>query len=131
MSVHDITEDVNRLGRAGEMEIIAGTSFEDQSKLIAYGYPVIPIRGKGPTWTGWPEGVGKDRAKLAELPLPVITAGLRRAALCAAPDIADTLGQDSLSQAAEAIAADDRSPKRFHWPGNLVVSVTSKRVELG
>ena len=72
-----------------------------------------------------------DRAALAALPLPVIAAGLRRAALCAAPDIADTLGQDSLSQAAEAVTADDRSPKRFDWPGALVLTVTSKRVEIG
>lgn len=71
-----------------------------------------------------------DRGALAELPLPVIAAGLRRAALSAAPDIADTLGQSSLSQAAEAISADDRSPKQYHWPGELVLTVTSKRVEL-
>ena len=49
------------------MESIRGTSIEDQSKLLAYGYRVIPINGKGPTWKGWPQGVGKDRAKLAEV----------------------------------------------------------------
>ncbi len=77
-----------------------------------------------PTTRAW------ARADLAQLPAPVIAAGLRRAALSAAPDIADALGQTLLSQAAEAIMADDRSPKQFHWPGNLVLGVTSKLVEL-
>lgn len=49
------------------MENIEGTSIADQSALIARGYSVIPICGKAPTWTGWPQGVGKDRAKLAEV----------------------------------------------------------------
>jgi len=80
----------------------------------------------GPTTTrAW------DRSALSNLPVPIVAAGLRRAALNAAPDIADALGQTLLYQAAEAITADDRSPKQFHWPGELVLAVTSKRVELG
>ena len=77
-----------------------------------------------PTIRAW------DRAALAKLPVPIITAGLRRAALSAAPDIADALGQTLLNQAAEAITDDDRSPKQFCWPGKLVLAVTSKRVEM-
>ena len=78
-----------------------------------------------PTSRAW------DRSALAKLPVPIIAAGLRRAALSAAPNIADALGQILLYQAAEAITADDRSPKQFHWPGELVLGVTSKRVEIG
>ena len=78
-----------------------------------------------PTTRAW------DRADLAKLRVSIIAAGLRRAALSAAPDIADALGQNLLSQAAEAITADDRSPKKFHWPGELILTVTSKRVEIG
>ncbi len=77
-----------------------------------------------PTTRAW------DRTALAELPVPIIAAGLRRAALNAAPEIADTLGQTLLYQAAEAITADDRSPKQFHWPGGLLVYLTARSVEL-
>ncbi len=71
-----------------------------------------------------------DRVALVELPLPVIAAGLRRAALYVLPNIADTLGQRSFSQATQTIRNADRRPRRFHWPHGLHVHLTVRSVEL-
>ncbi|UCD74839.1 MAG: tRNA lysidine(34) synthetase TilS [Phycisphaerales bacterium] len=73
---------------------------------------------------------GWGRARLAGLPLPVVAAGLRRAAVDEVPDISDELGQRQLLSAAEHITCDDRRPKRFDWPGGLILHVTSRQVEL-
>ncbi|MDY7107293.1 MAG: ATP-binding protein, partial [Planctomycetota bacterium] len=70
------------------------------------------------------------RPALAELPLPILAAGLRRAALDAAPELSDAFGQRILLPAAEAIASDDERPKQFDWPGGLVLVVTKREVEL-
>lgn len=71
-----------------------------------------------------------NRSDIALLPLPIITAGLRRAAIAVHPDIADSLGQSLLNQAAEAISSDDRAPKEYHWPGGVVLSITSKQIKI-
>lgn len=72
----------------------------------------------------WPRG------DLSGLAVPVVTTGLRRAALHAVPAVCDSLGQRQLSAAAEQIVSDDRSPKRHDWPGGLVLAITSRQVEL-
>ncbi len=71
-----------------------------------------------------------DRSEIAQLPLPIIAAGLRRAAIANHPDIAASLGQTLLNQAAEAISSDDRSPKEYHWPDGAVLKITSKQIKL-
>ena len=71
-----------------------------------------------------------NRSDIALLPLPIIAAGLRRAAIAGHPNIADSLGQSLLNQAAEAICSDDRSPKEYHWPGGVILMVTSKQIQM-
>lgn len=78
-----------------------------------------------PAQRQWP------RALLKPLPGPIIAAGLRRAALHAAPSIADDLSQRLLLPVAAAIRSDDRTPHRFDWPGGLGVRVNSRQVALG
>ncbi len=46
-------------GQAGKPTPVPGTSFEDQCSLLALGYRPIPINGKAPRWSGWPEGVSR------------------------------------------------------------------------
>ncbi len=70
------------------------------------------------------------RLRLAELPVPVIAAGLRRAAMAVAPRCADDLGQTQLLPAAEAIADDRRRPRTFDWPDGLRLVVTARDVRL-
>jgi tRNA(Ile)-lysidine synthase len=70
------------------------------------------------------------RPALAALPLPILAAGLRRAALDEAPDLSDAFGQRILLPAAEAIASREKRPKQFDWPGGLVLAVTKREVEL-
>jgi tRNA(Ile)-lysidine synthase len=70
------------------------------------------------------------RAALADLPVPIIAAGLRRAAVHAAPDRRDDLGQRLLLPAAEAIADDDVRPRSFDWPGGLHLEITARDVAL-
>ncbi len=71
-----------------------------------------------------------DRVALRALPPVVIAAGLRRAAVHADPEIADELGQSVLAGVAEAIADDDRRPRRFDWPRGMTVAVTVGEVSL-
>ncbi len=71
-----------------------------------------------------------ERAALRDLPEPAIAEGLRRAALDAAPESGDEIGQAHLLPAAEAIADAERSPRRFDWPGGLRVDVTARTVVL-
>jgi tRNA(Ile)-lysidine synthetase-like protein len=71
-----------------------------------------------------------DRTALAGLPVAVICAGLRRAALRAVPDCADEIGQAHLLPAADAIRDTDRRPRTFEWPRGLKVIVTARAVEL-
>lgn len=71
-----------------------------------------------------------NRSDIAQLPLPIIAAGLRRAAIANHPNIAATLGQTLLNQAAEAICSSDRAPKEYHWPGGVVLTVTSKQIQI-
>lgn len=72
----------------------------------------------------WPRGA------LADLPLPVLAAGLRRAALDEAPALSDAFGQRILLPAAEAIASREKKPKQFDWPGGLMLAVTKHEVKL-
>jgi tRNA(Ile)-lysidine synthase len=60
----------------------------------------------------------------------VVAAGLRRAALDAAPEAADAIGQRVLRPAADLITGDDRRPKRFDWPGGLRLRITAREVVL-
>jgi tRNA(Ile)-lysidine synthase len=71
-----------------------------------------------------------DRARLRELPLPVIAAGLRRAAVRAEPGCADDLGHALLAAAAESVADGVRRPRSFQWPGSLRLRVSARQVEL-
>ena len=71
-----------------------------------------------------------DRAALGSLPGAVVAAGLRRAAMNAAPEIADDLGQKVLGAAADAIADTQRRPRSFDWPGGLRAVVTAREVRL-
>ncbi len=71
-----------------------------------------------------------SRREMADLPLPLIAAGLRRAALDESPDSTDDLGQRLLLPAAESIKNTDRHPKEFHWPGGLMLKITSGEVHL-
>jgi len=78
----------------------------------------------GPGARCWP------RPALADLPLPILAAGLRRAALDEVPDLSDAFGQRILLPAAEAIASRDKKPKQFDWSGGLVLKVTRHEVRL-
>jgi len=71
-----------------------------------------------------------SREALACLPLPVIAAGLRRAALDAAPGLSDAFGRRLLLPAAEAIVSGDEKPRRFDWPGGLVLRVTKRQARI-
>ncbi len=71
-----------------------------------------------------------DRVALRQLPVPVIAAGLRRAAVAAIPPVAETIGRAHLSPAAEAVVAPQRAPRSFQWPHGLVVEVTARTVRL-
>jgi tRNA(Ile)-lysidine synthase len=77
-----------------------------------------------PSRREWP------RRTLAALPIPVIAAGLRRAALDAAPDLSDELGARLLRPAAETVAAETTHPKQFHWPDGWCLNVTAHAVNL-
>ena len=71
-----------------------------------------------------------DRDILRPLPGAVVGAGLRRAAVNAAPEIADDLGQAVLGAVADAIGDTQRRPRSFDWPGGLRAVVTSREVRL-
>lgn len=70
------------------------------------------------------------RPALAALPAVVVAAGLRRAAVDAAPALIDDFGRRLLRPAADAIRSTDRRPKRFDWPGRLVLRVQARAVVL-
>ena len=70
------------------------------------------------------------RDALRELPAPMIAAGLRRAALDAAPLSADELNQRHLSLAADSIRSAERKPRKFDWPRGLKLEVTARSVTL-
>ena len=69
-----------------------------------------------------------DRQRLAGVAVPIIAAGLRRAALSAEPNL--DLGRAQLMPAARAVADDDRRPREFHWPDGLRLNVTAGEVRL-
>ncbi|MCZ6835364.1 MAG: tRNA lysidine(34) synthetase TilS [Planctomycetota bacterium] len=71
-----------------------------------------------------------SREKLQGSSVPILGAGLRRAALDAVPEVTDELGQKHLIQAAQAILDEDRTPKTYDWPLGLQLIVNSKAVEL-
>ncbi|MHC4991962.1 MAG: tRNA lysidine(34) synthetase TilS [Planctomycetota bacterium] len=77
-----------------------------------------------PSRRRWP------RATLRELPMPIVAAGLRRAAREQMREGLDRLGQRQLTQAAEAVLDDDRRPRTFHWPDGIEVVVRSEQVEM-
>lgn len=70
------------------------------------------------------------RAALKALSTPLIGEGLRRAAEQANGGPITALSQRHLRNAATFIRSAERRPKRFEWPGGLVVHVTSKAVSL-
>jgi tRNA(Ile)-lysidine synthase len=71
-----------------------------------------------------------SRSELRELPLPLLCAGLRRAALAAAPDLHDDLTADQLGLVARAIGDDAGHPRVWNWSSSMNVVVTSRTVEL-
>ena len=77
-----------------------------------------------PSVRRWP------RAVLRKLPVPVIAAGLRRAALDARPQAADAVGQTQLLPAAEAIHDESRRPKTFDWAHGVRITVAAREVSL-
>ncbi|MCP3905900.1 MAG: tRNA lysidine(34) synthetase TilS [Planctomycetes bacterium] len=84
---------------------------------------------------GPPDRRAWARADLAGLPVSVVAAGLRRAALDAAPDRSDDFGRRVLEPAASAIlgsaiAPPAAAPKRFDWPGGLRLHVDTRAVRL-
>lgn len=78
----------------------------------------------GASLRSWP------REQLAAQPLPVIAAGLRRAAMDALGGGGDVLGRRPIMPAAEAVADGDRSPRRFELARGLSVVVTAREVRL-
>jgi tRNA(Ile)-lysidine synthase TilS/MesJ len=70
------------------------------------------------------------RERLRKLPLPMIAAGLRRAAMAVCPDVSDQLNQDHLLKAAVAIADQIGRPRSYTWPGGLKLQVRSREVRL-
>lgn len=70
------------------------------------------------------------RERLAAQPLPVIAAGLRRAAMDALGSGGDAFGRRSIMPAVEAVADGDRSPRRFELAGGVCVMVTAREVIL-
>lgn len=71
-----------------------------------------------------------DRARLAAAGELVVGAGLRRAAVeCGSPR--DELAQEVVRPVVEAIMqTGTRRPRRFHWPGGVIVEVRSKVVRI-
>lgn len=76
-----------------------------------------------PGETSWP------RAALAALPVPVIAAGLRRAAAAAGGGPVD-LGRCHLIPPAEAIAGPKRAPRTYELPGGLTIEVRARTVRV-
>jgi tRNA(Ile)-lysidine synthetase-like protein len=71
-----------------------------------------------------------DRSRLGALPVPLIAAGLRRAALDAAPGPAADLGRAQVLPVAEAIRDDVRRPRAWDWGRGLRVRVTARQVSV-
>jgi tRNA(Ile)-lysidine synthase len=76
---------------------------------------------------GEPAVVRWERARLRALPVPVIAAGLRRAA---AAITGAACGRAQLLPVAEAIRDDERRPRAWDWPGGLRARVTAKEVRI-
>lgn len=72
----------------------------------------------------WPRG------ELSGLDAAVLGAGLREAALRAAPHVADKLGHRQLNDAALAIRSDDHERRQFDWPGGLALVIEKDAVRL-
>jgi len=79
---------------------------------------------------GDPANRSWSRTALAKLDTAVLCAGLRRAALQNAPQIADKLGQRHLHDAAVAIRSDDHSRRQFDWPGGYTLVIERDDVRL-
>jgi tRNA(Ile)-lysidine synthase len=69
-----------------------------------------------------------DRSRLGALPVPVIAAGLRRAAQDAAPEPPVDIGRAQVLPVAEAVRDDVRRPRTWDWAGGLRVRVTAREV---
>jgi tRNA(Ile)-lysidine synthase len=69
-----------------------------------------------------------DRSRLGALPVPVIAAGLRRAALRATAEPGIDLGRAQVLPVAEAIRDDVRRPRTWDWARGLRVRVTAREV---
>ena len=79
---------------------------------------------------GPPDRRSWSRDELRRLPVPVIGAGLRRAAIGVAPEHADAFGQRQLLPVAERVVSEAREPKSYQWAGGVEVCVGPRRVEL-
>lgn len=71
-----------------------------------------------------------DRAALAGLDPAVRSAGLRRAAVRLAPEIADKLGHRHLDEAGRCIGSETGATKQFDWPDGLQLTVDADSVRL-
>jgi tRNA(Ile)-lysidine synthase len=69
-----------------------------------------------------------ERSRLAPLPVPVIAAGLRRAAASASPEPGLDLGRGPVLPVAEAIRDEVRRPRNWDWARGLRVRVTAREV---
>ncbi|MHC4786140.1 MAG: tRNA lysidine(34) synthetase TilS, partial [Planctomycetota bacterium] len=69
-----------------------------------------------------------DRSRLGALPVPVIAAGLRRAAQGAAPGPAVDIGRAQVLPVAEAVRDEIRRPRSWDWAEGLQVRVTAREV---
>jgi tRNA(Ile)-lysidine synthase len=76
---------------------------------------------------GDPTNARWERARLRALPVPVIAAGLRRAA---AAITEAACGRAQVLPVAEAIRDDERRPRTWDWPGGLRAGVTAKEVSI-
>ena len=75
----------------------------------------------------WGDGARRSwcRERLRDLPPLLVAAGLRRALLFEAPELADRLTEASCRRVAEAVRDMDRSPRLWTWPGGVRVELTS------
>ena len=70
------------------------------------------------------------RAAIASLPMAMIAEGLRRAAEDLNGGPMRALSQRHLRTTATFIRSAEKRPKRFEWPGGIVVEVTAKLVSV-
>ena len=79
---------------------------------------------------GPPEVRSWSRELLRDLPATLVAAGLRRTTISLRPDLADRLAEARCREVAEAVGDRTRSPRRWAWPGGVVVTLTARTLSL-